>query len=209
MSWNHGSGDPELSTPPVRPAAVQAWASFIMALAIGITRHRGLRPDTAADLAGYGWVGLLEATLRFDARAGVPFPGYAYQRVIGAMLDGIRRMSPMPRSIHLELARRIPDRAALAEAKKQLKQDGAEALVYRPEGPDMPLARSEEHRAIHDAVASLDADEQQLIMLLFGLGRPQLSGAEVARRLQLHRSRVSRRRSRALDRLRKRLNAYG
>lgn len=209
MSWNHGSGDPELMAPPVRPAAVQSWASFITALAIGIARRRGLRPDSVGDLAGYGWVGLLEATLRFDVRLGVPFPGYAYPRVVGAMHDGIRQMSPMPRSIILELAKTSADRAALAEAKHQLQQDGAEALAYRPESPEAPFARNEERQAVREAVASLTHDEQQLIVLLFGLGPSQLSGVEVARRLGLHRSGVSRRRTRALDRLRKRLHAHG
>ena len=44
------------------------------------------------DLVGYGAAGLIQAAERYDDRSGTPFPQYAYYRIRGAMLDGVRRM---------------------------------------------------------------------------------------------------------------------
>lgn len=44
------------------------------------------------DLCGYGSKGLIEAAERFDPRHGVAFTTFAYYRVRGAMLDGLRTM---------------------------------------------------------------------------------------------------------------------
>jgi len=51
------------------------------------------------DLVGYGQTGLIEAARRFDPSRGVPFRAYASIRIRGAMIDGVRAMSPLPRSI--------------------------------------------------------------------------------------------------------------
>jgi RNA polymerase sigma factor for flagellar operon FliA len=44
------------------------------------------------DLVAYGTEGLIQAAERYDDRSGTPFPHYAYYRIRGAMLDGVRRM---------------------------------------------------------------------------------------------------------------------
>src|SRR5689334_8172646 len=44
------------------------------------------------DLVAYGSKGLVEAAERFDARPGVAFTTFAYYRIRGAMLDGLRTM---------------------------------------------------------------------------------------------------------------------
>jgi RNA polymerase sigma factor FliA len=44
------------------------------------------------DLVGYGHKGLIEAADRFDAAQGVTFTTFAYYRIRGAMLDGMRTM---------------------------------------------------------------------------------------------------------------------
>jgi len=50
------------------------------------------------DLVSYGQTGLLEAARRFDPTRGVPFRAYASIRIRGAMIDGVRALSPLPRS---------------------------------------------------------------------------------------------------------------
>jgi RNA polymerase sigma factor for flagellar operon FliA len=45
------------------------------------------------DLVAYGCKGLIEAAGRFDARMGASFTTFAYYRIRGAMLDGMRSMS--------------------------------------------------------------------------------------------------------------------
>lgn len=52
------------------------------------------------DLIAFGYHGLLEARGRYDATRGVQFSTFAYYRVRGAILDGVRKMAYLPRRIH-------------------------------------------------------------------------------------------------------------
>lgn len=51
----------------------------------------GQLSEERADLEAWGKAGLLEAARRFDASRGVTFRTFAYYRVRGAMLDGLRK----------------------------------------------------------------------------------------------------------------------
>ncbi len=55
------------------------------------------------ELVSYGREGLLDAARRFDASRGVPFRGYATFRVRGAIIDGVRSISQLPRRTHERL----------------------------------------------------------------------------------------------------------
>lgn len=44
------------------------------------------------DIVGYAMIGLCEAAKRFDESRGLKFTTYAYPRVWGAILDGVKRM---------------------------------------------------------------------------------------------------------------------
>jgi RNA polymerase sigma factor for flagellar operon FliA len=55
------------------------------------------------DLRSMGQQGLLEAARRFDETRGVSFRRFANYRVRGAMLDGIRKSSPLPRRAHARI----------------------------------------------------------------------------------------------------------
>lgn len=51
------------------------------------------------DLISYGVFGLLDAIEKFDYRRGVKFETYAYTRIKGAVLDGLRAMDWLPQSL--------------------------------------------------------------------------------------------------------------
>ncbi|HLS88953.1 MAG TPA: FliA/WhiG family RNA polymerase sigma factor [Sphingobacteriaceae bacterium] len=51
------------------------------------------------DLISYGVFGLLDAIEKFDYRRGVKFETYAYTRIKGAVLDGLRAMDWVPQSL--------------------------------------------------------------------------------------------------------------
>jgi RNA polymerase sigma factor FliA len=55
------------------------------------------------DLVSYGQGGLLEAARRFEPERGVPFRAFANFRIRGAMLDGVRQLSHLPRRVHERL----------------------------------------------------------------------------------------------------------
>jgi len=54
-------------------------------------------PCRREELIGFGVTGLLEAHQRFDPTRGVRFASFAYHRVRGAMIDGVRAMLPLSR----------------------------------------------------------------------------------------------------------------
>ena len=58
------------------------------------------------DLRSVGLMGLLQAMRNFDPKSGTSFETYARVRVRGAMLDELRRMDWVPRTVH-EKARRV------------------------------------------------------------------------------------------------------
>jgi len=60
------------------------------------------------DLHSAGLVGLLQALRNYDPSCGTSFESYARVRVRGAMLDELRRMDWVPRTVH-EKARRIQE----------------------------------------------------------------------------------------------------
>jgi RNA polymerase sigma factor for flagellar operon FliA len=92
-----------------RERLVEEHLPFVRALASGL---RGELPPSVEfeDLVAYGTQGLLEAAERYDGAHGTSFTTFAYYRVRGAMVDGLRRMGGLPRA---EWARaRIEDHAA-------------------------------------------------------------------------------------------------
>jgi RNA polymerase sigma factor for flagellar operon FliA len=93
------------------------------------------------DLYSAGMVGLLNAVRRFDRKCGASFAHYARMRIRGAILDELRRLDWVPRSVHdkakkvsrvmQELAQRhggIPTDAQMAAAL-HLTLDDYEELV--------------------------------------------------------------------------------
>ena len=75
---------------------------MVHGLANRLRRELSLRGDLD-DLIAFGFGGLLEARHRFDPGRGVRFQTFAYHRVRGAMLDGVRKMSQLPRRAHERL----------------------------------------------------------------------------------------------------------
>ncbi|HLP78644.1 MAG TPA: FliA/WhiG family RNA polymerase sigma factor [Candidatus Paceibacterota bacterium] len=68
------------------------------------------------DLNSAGLVGLLQALRNYDPSCGTSFETYARVRIRGAMLDELRRMDWVPRTIH-EKARKIQDVLGTLEQK--------------------------------------------------------------------------------------------
>jgi RNA polymerase sigma factor for flagellar operon FliA len=56
-----------------------------------------------ADLVSYGLLGLLDAIEKFDPHRGVPFEAYAAVRIRGAVLDGLRSIDWVPRSVRTRI----------------------------------------------------------------------------------------------------------
>ena len=96
------------------------------------------------ELRSYGREGLLDATRRFDPSRGVPFRGYASFRVRGAILDGVRSSSRLPRRTHERLK-------ALGAA--HLVSEGAAEDAFAPAAPGATPTDAE--RAIDEHLAAM------------------------------------------------------
>ncbi len=83
------------------------------------------------DLYSAGLVGLLQALRNFDPAGGASFESYARVRVRGAMLDELRRMDWVPRTIH-EKARKIQE--AMAQLEQKLGRAPTEAQMAKALG---------------------------------------------------------------------------
>jgi RNA polymerase sigma factor for flagellar operon FliA len=99
------------------------------------------------DLVAYGDKGLVEAASRFDCTKGVPFSAFAWRRVEGSIVDGIRAHSP--------LSRRAYERLRTKQARPA-NDTGTEVLLT----PDLPAKEEGDARraettelgeACHDA----------------------------------------------------------
>ena len=78
------------------------------------------------DLYSAGMIGLLSAVRQFDPKLGTVFEGYARLRIRGSVLDELRRMDWVPRSVH-EKARKIE--ATIAELELAKGEPPSEAEV--------------------------------------------------------------------------------
>lgn len=98
---------------------VKEYEGFVRAIALQTRAQLGL--DSAIeDLVAFGFQGLLEARQRFDASKGVAFKSFAYYRVRGAILDGVRVMARLPRRAYARLrAAEALDQASESNGEQQ------------------------------------------------------------------------------------------
>ena len=83
-----------------------------------------------ADLASYGMFGLIDALDKFDAERGIKFETYAIPRIKGAIIDELRAMDWVPRSVRFK-AREIEKAYAEIETREKrqpTEQEVAERL---------------------------------------------------------------------------------
>ncbi len=176
-----------------------------------------------------GYEALVRSALRYDPSLGVPFTGYAYPRVRGAMLDAARRASPdrrrLTRAIKLveavEAARANHEAPALAGEPRSLRERvEAAAAMIREVTTAVVLTRvvEAEPERLADTSAPVDevvADEHTRLVvqramqrcepeeraLLAALYFGEQTMHEYAAAIGVNVSTVSRRHGRALARL--------
>ncbi|MBN1612251.1 MAG: sigma-70 family RNA polymerase sigma factor [Polyangiaceae bacterium] len=132
---------------PVDPPEVSERFESALDLADSIARQvRRATGQSAAleELVSYGQEGLLDAARRYDPERGVPFRAYASYRVRGAILDGLRAASSLPRRVH--------ERLRALEASR-LYSEGAVEDVHAPVARGAGPAEAE--RALSDHLAAM------------------------------------------------------
>jgi len=196
------------------------------------------------DLVSAGTLGLIDAFAHFDASRGLAFSTFAAPRIRGAMLDELRRLDRVPRSVRRKgrqidgactaLASRLgrePDDTELADDlgidlatlwRWQAERESAHvvSLDRAPMGTDGPTSAGEwlagtngdeveesitvaqEAERVRDAVLDLPGQERTVLSLYYF---EELKLNDIARVLEVSESRVSQIRSKAIQRLRRKL----
>jgi RNA polymerase sigma factor for flagellar operon FliA len=125
--WKHYHKQADIST---ENALVERYLPLVISVLgrLSMTLPEHVSHD---DLHSAGLVGLLQALRNYDPTCGSSFETYARVRVRGAMLDELRRMDWVPRTIH-EKARKIQD--AMGRLEQELGRTPAEAQVAKALG---------------------------------------------------------------------------
>jgi RNA polymerase sigma factor for flagellar operon FliA len=185
---------------------------MVLGLAGRLRRELSLSGDVE-DLIAFGFSGLLEAEQRYDPSRGVRFQTFAYYRVRGAMLDGVRKMANLPRRAHQRLkaeAERAPTAAptlldkAFTRMSASLTSASPVQSSFAEESPESALLRNESIERLLGALSRLSARERALIRGRYFEGRPL---EELAADLGVSKSWASRIHTQALSALRAALDA--
>lgn len=215
---------------PADDAFVKEHEPLVRKLAVRVRNQLDLTTEVE-ELMAYGYRGLVEARERFDPTRGVQFTTFAYYRVRGAMLDGVRAMAYLPPAIHSQRkAAETLDREAEAAAIRRAESPEARAsaaatleamddilaktcaaYVISVVGQDQPsaspdetLIRDEDRQRIRLALDVLDQRERALVE---GYYFEERTLEELSREMSISKSWASRICSRALGRLREALES--
>jgi RNA polymerase sigma factor for flagellar operon FliA len=101
------------------------------------------------ELLSFGREGLLDAARRFDPSRGVPFRAYANYRVRGAIYDGVRQISRLPRRAH----ERLRGLAAAANVSEGALEDVSAGPVPGANAATADAALSEHLASLATAMA--------------------------------------------------------
>lgn len=185
---------------------------MVHGLAVRLRRELALRGDLD-DLIAFGFGGLLEARARFDPTRGVRFQTFAYHRVRGAMLDGVRKMAGLPRRAHERVLAESQAKptAAPTDLDKAFTRIGASLTAatmlqgaFGSESPEATLLRHEAIARLLRALPRLSPRQRALIRGFYFEGR---SLDAVSQELGISRSWASRLHTQALRELREALDS--
>ncbi len=210
---------------------IEEYRGLVRSIAMKVRARYDLEVDLD-DLMADGLTGLVEAKSRFDPDKGVQFNTFAYYRIRGAILDGIRKNSFMPRRAYEQLraaeaALGIGEslgeqRAADPQGRKDVAKcaEALHATISRltasfviasvgqddaeQESPEDSLLKGESAGRVRAALAELPERERALIEGHYLKGR---RFDLVAEELGISKSWASRLHTKALDRLRKILSS--
>ena len=203
---------------------IKGHQTLVRSLALKLSVHAPKNVELD-DLIAYGQQGLAQAANKYDPTKGSSFSTYAYYRVRGAIIDGLREMGPLVRrkrglkfealaDDYIEQRASEPppkDARNAAERLGSMISDLAvaylvaqEQLENQPDGevpdPESASERREELAEVRERISRLPDKERQLVEhMYFG----DLTLVETARQLGISKGWASRLHARALGRLRK------
>ena len=218
----------QTKNPKIREKLILEYSGLVKIVAGRLGMYLGYTVEYD-DLVGYGIFGLIDAIDKFELTKGVKFETYASLRIRGSILDQIRKMDWIPRTLRQKqkkLEQAMHDleaeygRAATSEEelKGLVNQTQIASLVsldeyleqgsdISPEGnnkscfesPEQVVDRQELKRTLAEAIESLNENEQKVIAFYY---YEELTLKEISKVLGVSESRVSQLHTKALKKMR-------
>ena len=130
------------------------------------------------DLVSYGIFGLIDAIDKFDYRKGIKFETYASLRIRGAILDQIRKMDWIPRSVR-QKQRQIDAAITKLESTEdktatdeELVEQGIEVRAfdnqkYADNEPEKVYEKEELKNLLKESLDKLTEKERMVVVLYY------------------------------------------
>ena len=178
------------------PAARQTLIERNLRLVVYIARRFENTGINIEDLISIGTIGLIKAINTFRADKNIKLATYASRCIENEILMYLRKTSSQRTEVSLD-------------EPLNTDWDGKELLLSDVLGTEgdvvmRPIEADVDRKLLRDAVAKLSGREQEIITMRFGLGgRRELTQKEVADRLGISQSYISRLEKRIITRLRR------
>ena len=183
---------------PVSETELAEWQGLVWYV---VNRIRPRLPRTVSEdeMFSAGMEGLMKASRSYDPSRGAVFKTYAYHRIRGAILDEVRRLDFLPRSVR-DKARKEGTQAP-AVVGLPTDEDGHESLAAAdPE--DSAVEQADLRERLAAEIARLPEKLRLVMTLYYG---EEMKMRAIGDRLGLTESRVSQLHSNAVARLRRAL----
>lgn len=106
-------------------------------------------------MVGWGWLGLRTALRHYDPELGFTFSTYACTRIIGAIRDGVRAESPVPKRLNTFSRKVAAVEADLTQALGRVPTSEEVATTVGAELRSLELVRRTAPQASIDEIAAL------------------------------------------------------
>lgn len=147
------------------------------------------------DLVGAGSVGLIDAVKRFDPARAPSFAAYAELRIRGAILDHLRSVDWLPRSMRASVKRGESESAVVSVDDHTI---GFEAFADAGPSPSMAFEQRERQAGLAAAITQLPERSRRVLALYY---IDELTLKEIGEVLGVTESRVCQLHSEAVQRL--------
>ena len=197
----------------VREKIILEYAPLVKMVAGRLSMYLGYNVEYE-DLVSYGIFGLIDAIDKFDALKDVKFETYASLRIRGAILDQIRKMDWIPRTIRQKqkkidtAIREITNVISLNEFLEQgseIPNDNNFNRKAQFDEPEAVIERDELKRILAGALELLTEKERKVIVLYY---YEDLTLKEISSILEVSESRTSQLHTRALQKMKSKLGNY-
>jgi RNA polymerase sigma factor for flagellar operon FliA len=175
---------------------IEQWEALVWYV---VNRLKPRLPHSVSEeeLFSAGMVGLLKASRSYDASRGAEFKTYAYHRIRGAMLDELRSLDYLPRSMREKAREQGTTPPAVVGLPTD--EDGSDSLEVHSQA-EGAIENEELGEALQVAILSLPEKMRVVMHMYYNEGQRMREIGEI---LHLTESRVSQIHSAAVARLRR------